>query len=482
MTRPRPRTTALGALLVLALGAVAGIAAREAAPRRALAAEPSAPAVQAPAGSAGGAPLSAQSVAQAEGFRDRLEAWTADMELVLPRLTEAAQPDQSEMLGKLAADIAALEPGELLELEATMSHHPGFWELPAFIHAVVDPSAPVPPFYADLVLVWEAGGEISAAEAAELLDRPVGSQRPPTSWTEPLPRATEGALPRLPGIALPQALEPAAVLTPNPTATAPYPTMPLFPPRGDLPEQPASRPNCPGPFEGNVCGACPDRIPLAAIFAISTALSVAERVKESFDPDQENCTCVFPAPIPVCTYLPNPVYYVANSIRIALDATKRGLEFANALSLECDNNLHKAITDLFLDATVSSRVTQASFDAHAMLMMQVEIEQNLQEQVDDRIGLFQLPQSICSVLPVPDDTATMTGFEGFRFCGKLELVRQIVADTIDRSAAADMLVDIAGARAELAAGDEHYMLGQWKSAYERYSKAYRAAVQQESRR
>jgi len=459
----------VGLASLLALGAAGALTPPAAAgPARQAASQDGAPAPE---------PLSKAEVAQAEAFRDKLARWADDMDRVLPRLTEDAEPDQSAVMTVLAADIQVLLPHELLDLEAKMSHHPGFWELPNFVYAILEPDAPVPPFYADQLVLWAAKGEIDEGEAARLLSRPIGVARPPA--LEPPAGVRPGPI----GASPSGAAAPDAIRTPNPTATVPYPTMPLFPPRSDLPALPDSRTGCPGIFKGNTCTDCPGRVPLAAIFAIDSAALIAERVTDSLNPDIETTVCPPPGGVPVTTTaLPNPAYYIANAIRIALEATVRGLEFANELSLECEHNLHKGILDLFLDTTVSSRVTQASFDAHAMLMMQIEIENNLLRQADDRIGLFQMPQGTCSVLPVPDDTATMTGFEGFRFCGRLELVRDIVADTIDRAASSDMLVDIAGARAELAAGDMHYMNDQWKSAYERYSTAYRAAVQEESRR
>ena len=60
----------------------------------------------------------------------------------------------------------------------------------------------------------------------------------------------------------------------------------------------------------------------------------------------------------------------------------------------------------------------------------------------------------------------------------LELVREIVDETIQQNAAAGMIPEIIHAQDELAAGDVHYGLRQWKSAYERYSAAYRYAVKQ----
>jgi len=416
----------------------------------------------------GARPLSAQETAQADAFRDKLHAWTDDMALVLPALMGQAMPEPAQLLPTLRADLDDASAADLLMLEHELSHADAYWELPAYIHALIDPGAPMPPFFAARIDDWERDGLYDAATAASLRSRPVGLERPD-------PAHFKGS-----------GMAPNAVETPNPTPTAPFPTLPVWPtPRPTFPSEGSeSRPGCPGVFKGVVCSECGDRVPLGAIFAVHVAALIAERITDSLDPDMEDCTCTCPLPMPrpICIPFPNIPYYIANSIRIALEAIERGLVFANKLVKECEDNFRLNLVNLYLDDTVSSRVTQISLDNHARLELQIAIERNLLRPSDERIGLFQLPQRFCSINPVPNDTTTITGFEGFRFCGQLENVRRIVSETIDRNAQAGMLVDIAGARAKLADGDMQYMAGNWKSAYERFSEAYQAAVQEESRR
>lgn len=416
----------------------------------------------------GARPLSAQEMAQADAFRDKLHAWTDDMALVLPELMGQAMPEPVQLLPTLRADLDDASAADLLMLEHELSSADAYWELPAYIHALIDPDAPMPPFFAARIDEWERDGLYDAATAESLRNRPVGLVRPGRHLVK-----RGGMVPN-------------AVQTPNPTPTAPFPTLPVWPtPRPTFPSGGSeSRPGCPGVFKGNVCSQCGDRVPLGAIFAVHVAALIAERITDSLDPDMEDCTCTCPLPMPrpICIPFPNIPYYVANSIRIALEAIERGLVFANKLVKECEDNFRLNLVNLYLDDTVSSRVTQDSLDAHARLELQIAIERNLLRPSDERIGLFQLPQRFCSINAVPDDTTTITGFEGFRFCGQLENVRRIVSETIDRNAQAGMLIDIAGARAKLADGDMQYMAGNWKSAYERFSEAYQAAVQEESRR
>ena len=458
------------AVLAAALASAADDRAAAAPARQQPVPAPQAAAPQLPRGAPdpGAAPLSAQEVAQAEAFRDKLHAWADDMALVLPELMGQAMPEPVQLLPTLRADVDDASAADLLTLERDLSQADAYWELPAYIHALIEPGAPMPPFYAAQIDAWERDGLYDTATADDLRRRPVA-----------VPGAGLVAQRRA-------AMAPAVVLTPQATATAPFPTLPVWPtPRPTLPSGGSeSRPGCPGVFEGNVCSECGDRIPLGAIFAVHIAALIAERITDSFDPDMEDCTCTCPLPMPrpICIPFPNIPYYIANSIRIALEAIERGLIFANKLVKECEDGFRLNLVNLYLDDTVSSRVTQASLDAHAQLELQIAIERNLLRPSDERIALFQLPQRFCSATPVPNDTTTITGFEGYRFCGQLELVRKIVDDTINRNTAAGMLIDIAGARAKLADGDMQYMAGNWKSAYERFSEAYRAAVQEESRR
>jgi len=421
-------------------------------------------------------PLSPEHLAQAEDFRAKMLTWTRELDRVFPALSQYAEPGHEHVLDELESTLEGLAPGDVLILEGEMANHPAFWELPRFIESMYNTQVPVPPYYTAAMLEWADRGLVDHAMAKRLavdVDRAARAQ-----MTAPGGTGLELA-PRGPGLIAPPGspADPNAVPTPDPTAEAPFPTMPEFPPRTSLPD-PGEREGCPGIFTGNMCSQCATFIPTAAIYAIKFGVIAASAATSVFDPDTDVC---FPL-VCTCISFPTIPYYVANSIKIALQAVHRGLEFNNALAAFCEDGLMWAIADTFLDTTVSSRVTQDSLDAHGLLELRLQIENNLLRQADDRISDFQLPSNICGDGLPDQDGANMTGYEGFRFCGKLEFVREIVAEAIDQNALAGMLIDVNKARAELDAGDVHYMLGNYKSAYERYSTAYRAAVQPESRR
>ncbi len=418
--------------------------------------------------------MAVQSVdaADAEAVRAKLLAWTNDFERAVPNLDEFVDPGSEGYYDTLRERVTALTPYEITMLDAQLSEDPVFWEIPAFIESVRDPSQPTPPLFARAIAEWPADVLPGSDEAAALFS-----------------------------------LQQAAVPTPNATATVPFPTMPEFPPRGDLPSAPDDRAGCPGSFGGGDCAGCPASVPSAAIFALRQAITLMGGTRATLagigsasgnatlqklsrenkqllpvdpaDPDTDLCVTLVVAC--VCLTLPNPVFYVLHSIRLGLQYTVRALNFQNALASNCQEGLHRALQNLFLDATISSRVTQSSLDRHAEMRMVLAIEENLLEQRDDRVSLFQLPGSMCGD-EVPDDTPLMTGFEGFRFCGKLEFTRKVVADRIRQSATIEGRTDVNGALAELAAGDQHYMDGRWRAAYERYSQAYRAAARPDVQR
>lgn len=422
-------------------------------------------------------PLTAAQLEQAEDFRGRMLTWTRELDRVFPALSEHAEPGHEHVLEELERTLEAMAPGDVLILEGEMVNHPAFWELPRFVESLYDPDVPVPPYYTAAMLEWSERGIVDHAMARRLavdVDRAARARMaaaPGGTAIEPAPPGRGVIGP--PG----GAADPDAVPTPDPTAEAPFPTMPEFPPRTSLPD-PGERVGCPGIFTGNICTQCATFIPTAAIYGIKFGVIAAAAVTDAFDPDTDVC---FPL-VCTCISFPNIPYYVANSIKIALEAVHRGLEFNNALAAFCEDGLMWAIADTFLDTTVSSRVTQDSLDAHSLLELRLQIEDNLLYQADDRISLFQLPASVCGDALPDGDGANMTGYEGFRFCGKLEFVREIVAEAIDQNALAGMLIDVNNARAELDAGDVQYLLGNYKSAYERYSTAYRYAVRPEGRR
>lgn len=409
-------------------------------------------------------PLTAAQQAEAEAFRTRLKAWAEDLWAVYPYIAVSADPGTGQVLETLPTDIETLTPEQLLAVESVFTEHPGWWDFPDFVRALLSPEgAPMPLYYAELLARWEAGGEIDYDTAVRL------SRQADQEIQRGLARGAE--VPGLPG-AKDGGAVPDAVLTPNPTQAVPLPTMETFPPRGPLPDpQAESRPGCPGVFEDDTCDACPDYVPEAAIFASKIVSIIAKGISDAIPAEVD--IAIFPG---VGVTLPNPVKPIFLGISQAAEAVVRGLAFNNALADDCNAAYHAALTDLYLDATVSSRVTQASLDRQALLQLRTAIEENLLRPADERISLFQVPQAVCGEAIADVDASTMTGYEGMRFCGQLEYVREIVEETIARNAAAGMTPELMQAEDELEAGDSHYMLSQWKSAYERYSAAYKYAV------
>ena len=392
----------------------------------------------------------ADDVAEAEAFRVRLREWAAEMATVYPYMQQEGDPGIGRMVDFLERDLDSLSADQLLTMKATFSEHPAWWEFPAFVHSLYEPDMPLPPFYSILVEEWERRGEIPEGQMANL------ALKVDQEAVERFRRENGNSLDGVP--------------TPNPTTAAPLPTMPAFPPRGDLPKQQDYRPGCPGQFANYTCDECPHSVPLASVFAAEIVKIVANATRDALSKDFN--FAFFPG---VGLQVINVIRIVATGIAYAAEVVERGLSFNNDLAADCEENYHRALADRYLDATVSSRVLQTTFDDHAMQMMRIEIEQNLLNPSDQRISLFQLPNARCGIA-IPDDTANMTGFEGMRFCGKLELVRDIAEEAIRLGAAQRRDFDVAYAEAELAAGDGHYMAGEYRSAYERYSNAYRIAV------
>jgi hypothetical protein len=374
----------------------------------------------------------------AEDARQELIDWIDGMLRVYPYLADYGPSSMEESLLRLRSQAATMTPEQIAAAKAEIGSHPGFWEFPEFLRSLFETGVQVPPYYAAQMDAWSTyrGIGVPPASASGLL----------------------------------------AVPTPNPTPV-PYPTFDPFPPR-TLPDRQPSRAGCPGAFTEDTCDECPDGVPLEAVFAAKVVALIAGGLNDaSGTASQDVC-----APPGVGFTVPNFVKYIFLAIKVAADATQRSLDFSRKLEEECEGNFHNALIDTYLDETVSSRLSQASLDDHSRLMLHIEIENNLLNQADDRISLFQLPESVCGDALPDDDPTIKSGMEGYRFCGQLELVRDIVDDTIAENAAAGMTPEITQARNELAAGDNHYGLRQWKSAYERYSKAYRYAVMQPATR
>jgi hypothetical protein len=418
------------------------------------------------------APLTADEEADAEAFRLRLKAWAQEMNAVYPYVAAFADPGVGKVLESLPGEIDSMAPEQLLAVEGIFTQHPAWWDFPEFLRALLSPDgAPMPLYYAKLMETWEEQGEIDYDTAVRL------SARADAAAERELGREVQGPqLPKVTGRS--QAGQPDAVQTPNPTQAVPLPTQEPFPTRGPLPDpQQPSRPGCPGVLEDQTCAKCPTYVPLAAAFAAKIVSIIAKGISDAIPKEVD--IAIFPG---VGVTLPNPVKPIFLAISQAAEAAVRALEFNNALADDCENGLHFALTDLYLDATVSSRVTQSSLDQQALLDMRLAIEENLLRPSDERISLFQLPQSVCGLAIPDDDPTTKSGFEGMRFCGQLEYVREIVDETIARNSAAGMTPELEHAQGELDSGDAHYMLSEWKSAYERYAAAYQYAVKQPATR
>ena len=119
-----------------------------------------------------------------------------------------------------------------------------------------------------------------------------------------------------------------------------------------------------------------------------------------------------------------------------------------------------ALADIDMDVVnLSAQVAQTGQLLGQQIMtfqaldLRLKIEANLLQNGGDRISMFQLPQALGGVL---------------------ELVREIVEDTID--AEEDAGGDVACAREALIRGDAQFGLGDYKEAYRFYRIAYQGAV------
>ncbi|MEO8083524.1 MAG: hypothetical protein ABI780_06865 [Ardenticatenales bacterium] len=354
--------------------------------------------------------------------------------------------------------IAAMPPEQLHMLRLGMGDDPGFWQMPALVQSIVAPgSVPVPPFYVDEVASWR-----------EVPEGVTYSSRP-SQYRIAAGMIGGPSQPSLPGD--PGGMMPDVVRTPNATQSVPYPDRTPFPTREAITKTP-DRGGCAGAFKlDNVCEGCPDSVPLGVVFAAKVAAIIARGLNDASGTSEQN-VC---APPGVGFTVPKFYKYIFIGIAWGADQLVLALESANKVAASCRDGFVQGLTDEYLDETISSRVSQASFDAHANLEMQLAIERNLLRGADENIALFQLPAHLCGGLMPQADVE-----QHFRFCGKLELVRQVVLDAINANNSAGGTVDVNNARLELTAGDMHYMNSQWKSAYARYRNAYIRVVQQSS--
>jgi len=111
------------------------------------------------------------------------------------------------------------------------------------------------------------------------------------------------------------------------------------------------------------------------------------------------------------------------------------------------------------------------------LNLRSRIEDNLASPEDDPIALFMLPGDVCVTTDLEVIDADNPRFSSGRIagCGLLEVVSDTVRSTIDMTQISGKNVN--NAEDEFAAAVSHYSAQEWKLAYARFRKAYRAAVQ-----
>lgn len=113
----------------------------------------------------------------------------------------------------------------------------------------------------------------------------------------------------------------------------------------------------------------------------------------------------------------------------------------------------QSISSLSTQVAVQGTALANQIDTFQQLDLRLDIEQNLLASEGAEIALFQLPEP----------------------WGYLDLVRDIVRDTIDHFLASGQSVNPL-AEKELGTGDADLTAGRYKSAYSHFQKAYRAAV------
>ena len=118
-------------------------------------------------------------------------------------------------------------------------------------------------------------------------------------------------------------------------------------------------------------------------------------------------------------------------------------------------HLHTDLENLTTDFENFVNEQKNAFEKFAEEQLRIEIEQTLAGHTahPHAIALFELPSA---------------------FGGKLELVREIVEETINNMKAAGE--NVGDAAEDLTEGDEEYANGEYKDAFYKYSKAYRDAT------
>ncbi|MEO8083523.1 MAG: hypothetical protein ABI780_06860 [Ardenticatenales bacterium] len=170
------------------------------------------------------------------------------------------------------------------------------------------------------------------------------------------------------------------------------------------------------------------------------------------------CQFIPPDLLAGTTSFPNPVNVICVGVRVGLELAAAAVTLANDLAGECAQGVFYGTLTTYLDTTVSSRASQQSHNFHRAWNIRTDIEDNLLDLLDTRISTFQLPVSQNGYLNRTDDLS----------------VDWIVDDTISLEQSAGY--DVRNAQAELSDARTLLTTGDYKNAYARYRKAYRAAV------
>jgi len=199
--------------------------------------------------------------------------------------------------------------------------------------------------------------------------------------------------------------------------------------------------NCPAPPAGN----------LATVFALDTAAFVNGAICE-YIPD---------AIFVLSVSIQNPFKLLCTLLRSGFEIAAASVAYQSKLNANCELAYHWGILHAYLDAEISTRASQKSFDFYSARHLRLGIEDNLLDVLDDRVSTYQLPRSQLGYLDAQDDVS----------------VRYVVADTIYMQGEAGYTGEtIRNAQDEYNAAEALLAGGDYKNAYARYRKAYRAAV------
>jgi hypothetical protein len=205
--------------------------------------------------------------------------------------------------------------------------------------------------------------------------------------------------------------------------------------------------------DNGTCTGCP-KAPaggISTVFALDTAAFVNGAI----------CEYIPEAIFVLSVSIQNPFSLLCTALRASFEIAAASVKYANDLNGRCEERYHRGIIHAYLDAEVSTRATQQSFNFYSARDLRLQIEDNLLDVLDDRVSTYQLPHSQLGYLDAPDDVS----------------VRYVVTDTIHMQELAGYTGDdIYNAVDEYNAAEALRLAGDYKSAYARYRKSYRAAV------